>query len=111
MSDYPATPELDKIRAHRDTSQAIGSFIDWLDTEARFGPQSGEGRRAAIRAQKLNNSPVKLCLFDEQWNEWRPVRLRIEEMLARYFEIDLDKVEEERRALLEHVRKENEHGQ
>lgn len=110
MSDYPATPELDKIRAHRDKSQEIGSFIEWLDTEARFGPQSGEGRRAAIRAQKLNNSPVKLCLFDEAWGEWRPVGLRIEEMLARYFEIDLDAAEEERTAILEHIRKENEHG-
>lgn len=104
MSDYPATPELDKIRAHQDTSQEIGSFIEWLSTEARFGPQSGEGRRAAIRAQKLNNSPVELCLFDEAWDEWRPVGLKIEEMLARYFKIDLNVVEEERRAVLEHIR-------
>lgn len=103
MSDYPSTPELDKIRANSDVSQAIGSFIDWLEEEARFGPQNGEGRKAAIRAQKLNKSPVRLCLFDEAWDEWRPVGLRIEEMLARYFDIDLNKAEDERRAILEHI--------
>lgn len=106
MSDYPETPELDKISAHKDVSQEIGSFIDWLATEARFGPQGGEGRREAIRAQKLNASPVKLCLFDEAFDEWRPVGLSIEEILARYFEIDLNKVEEERRAILDHIREE-----
>ena len=104
MSDYPATPELDKMRVQQDTSQEIGAFIDWLATEAQFGPQGGAGRRAAIRAQKLNASPVRLCLWDEALDEWRPVGLRIEEMLARYFEIDLNKVEEERRSILEHIR-------
>lgn len=104
MSEYPETTELDKLGAVQEESQSIGSFIDWLETEAQFGPQEGKGRKEAIHAQKLNNSPVKLCLFDERYGEWRPVGLRIEEMLARYFEIDLNKVEEERRAVLGHIR-------
>jgi hypothetical protein len=107
MSDYPDTPELDRMSGCTDESQIIGSFIDWLATEARFGPQSGEGRKEAIRAQKLNASPVKLCLFDEKMDEWRPVGLRIEEILARYYDIDLNKVEDERRAILEHIREKN----
>ena len=108
MTDYPKTPELDKLGENKDESQAIGSFIDWLSTGPRFGPRRGDGRRDAIRAAKLNASPVRLCLFDEDTEEWEPVRLRIEEMLARYYDIDLNKIEEERRAVLEYVREINE---
>ena len=108
MIDYPKTPELDKILEHKEVSQAIGSFLDWLEYEAEFGPKKGEGRKAAIRATKLNDSPVKLCIFDDDTGEWEPVRLRIEEMLARYFGIDLNEVEKERFAVLEYVREQNE---
>ena len=107
MSDYPKTPELDKITEHREVSQAIGSFIDWLGTDAEFGPKKGDGRKAAVRATKLNASPVLLCVFDEDMGEYEPVRLGIEEMLSRYFEIDLNKAEKERGKVLEYVREQN----
>ncbi len=107
MSDYPPTPELDKITEHREVSQEIGSFLDWLEYEAKFGPKSGEGRKAAVRATKLNDSPVKLCIFDDDTDEWEPVRFPIEEILARYFDIDLNKVEQERQRVLEYVREQN----
>ena len=106
--DYPKTPELDKIQAHMNTSQAIGSFIDWLGTEAEFGPKRGDGRKAAVRATKLNASSVVLCVFDDDTGEYEPVRLGIEEMLARYYEIDLNKAENEKRAILEYAREQNE---
>ncbi len=108
MTDYPKTPELDKITEHRDISQAIGSFLDWLEFEAEFGPKKGDDRKAAVRATKLNASPVKLCIFDDDTEEWEPVYLRIEEILGRYFKIDLDKAENERLAVLEYVREQNE---
>ena len=107
MSDDPTTPELDKITEHREFSQAIGSFLDWLEHEAELGPKKGEGRKAAIRATKLNASPVKLCIFDDDTGEWEPVYLRIEEILGNYFGIDLNKAEKERLAVLEYVRKQN----
>ena len=72
MSEYPKTPELDKITERREVSQEIGSFLDWLEYEAKFGPKKGEGRKAAVRATKLNDSPVKLCIFDDDTNEWEP---------------------------------------
>jgi hypothetical protein len=104
MKDYPSTIETDKLISHSEHGQIIGQFIDWLSEAPHFGPSSGDGRRAAIRAQKLNAAPVRLCLFDEKSGEWIPVRLTIEEMLARYFDIDLDTVEKERSAVLEWVR-------
>ncbi len=107
-SEYPKTPELDKISEHREVSQEIGSFLDWLEYEAEFGPKKGDGRKAAIRATKLNDSPVKLCIFDDDTGEWEPVVLRIEEKLALYFDIDLNKVEQERQKVLEYVREQNE---
>jgi hypothetical protein len=105
--EYPKVPELDKITENREVSQAIGSFLDWLEHEAEFGPKKGDGRKAAVRATKLNNSPVRLCIFDDDTGEWEPVRLRIEEMLGLYFEIDLDKAEKERLAVLDWVREQN----
>jgi len=107
MSDYPKTPELDKITENREVSEAIGSFLDWLEYEAKFGPKKGEGRKAAVRATKLNDSPVKLCIFDDDTGEWEPVGLSIEEMLARYFGFDLNTNEKERQAVLEYVREQN----
>ncbi len=107
MSEYPKTPELDKISEHKEVSQAIGSFLDWLECKAEFGPKKGDGRRAAVRATKLNASPVKLCIFDDATGEWEPVYLRIEEILGNYFEIDLNKAEKERLDILEYVREQN----
>jgi len=69
MSDYPETPELDKLSGVKDQSQPIGEFLDWLSYE-------------------------------------KDVRLpaSIEQLLADYFDIDMDKVEAEKLAILKHVR-------
>lgn len=74
-----STPECDKMRAARDTSQAIGSFLDWLEHE----------------------TDMVVCYFEDSRDEYLPVRKTIKQLLADYFEIDLNKVEEEKRALLE----------
>jgi len=76
----PETPELEKMRGVREESQKIGRFLDWL---------RGEG--------------LEVCKVGGE-----PFYLSIEQLLAKYFEIDLEKVEEERRALLDHLRELNE---
>jgi hypothetical protein len=74
------TPECDKMAAVKDESQAIGEFISWLH---------GQGH---IIAEKLTGGGGYELFQD---------RRTIEQMLADYYEIDLNKVEEEKRALLE----------
>lgn len=73
-----ATPELDKMVAVRDQSQVIGEFLDWLKHE-------------------------RGCAFYDV--ELIPIHDSIEELLARFFGIDLDKVEAERREILAEIRK------
>jgi len=77
------TPELDKMRDVREKSQLIGNFLSWLEEE-------------------------KYCIgvWNIRYNEYEPTRLSIEKLLAQYFEIDLDKAEQERSQLLESIRNE-----
>ncbi len=77
--------EVEKLVAAQDESRAISSFIDWLE----------ENGYAICTLQKTGFHGGD---FDEIW---MPKRNSHEEMLADYFEIDLNKVEEERRAMLE----------
>lgn len=82
-SDLPATPELDKMKIARDEghSEDIGAFLEWLEEKG-----------------------LHLCRFDEPAEHWRPAYEGIQPLLAAYFEIDLVKVEVERRAILDHIR-------
>ena len=77
---YPDTPELAKMKSVQAESQIIGAFLDHLG-------QAG------------------LCLAEyNDRDQLVPVGKSIEQTLAGYFEIDLQKVEKEREALLEHIR-------
>lgn len=78
---YPKTPQLDKMKAVHNKSQAIGEFITWLESKGMQIAQESEGERGLF---SINDS--------------------IEKLLAKYFKIDLKKVEQEREAVLEYVR-------
>jgi hypothetical protein len=80
------TPELDKMSLIQDKSQAIGGFIEWL------------GER---------DPQLYLCECAKEEEGFFPVYPNIEKLLAEYFEIDLDKIEKERRELLDYVRQQN----
>ena len=79
------TEELEKLAAVREQSQAIGEFLDWLQHEKE----------------------VNLLRFNKDGEiddpEYLPLRMSIEELLAEYFHIDLKKVEQERRQLLDQL--------
>jgi hypothetical protein len=79
------TTECDKLVAASKVSQEIGAFLDWLEEQGIFlaSDEEVEGRRGRVTL---------------------PVYESKERMFARYFEIDLDKVENERRALLASLR-------
>lgn len=73
-------PEHEKLKRVADRSQAIGEFVDWLHTQG-----------------------VTLAHW-HNCTQLVPHGTPIEKLLARYFEIDLDKIEEEKRAMLAALR-------
>jgi hypothetical protein len=87
MSDIPKTPTLEKMQSIHQESQAIGEFLEWL-------PDIG----------------IKLCEWDDEApgpTKYWPVSKTIERLLSWYFEIDLDKADDEKRSLLEWMRENN----
>lgn len=90
MSDAEKYPEHEKLKDVQEESQAIGEFLDL--------------------------GPYTLCehytINPETWSpyidpHWMPVRKSIPEILADYFEIDLKKIEAEKRAMLDEMRAAN----
>lgn len=83
----PEYPVHEKVLAVREQSQAIGEFLEWLGAE--------KGLHVA------------------QWmteHEMQPASYSAEKLLAEFFDIDLDKLEAEKRAILEAQRAANEAG-
>jgi len=83
----PKYPECEKVSAVSDASNQIGTFLDWLPSQGIH----------LARWQK------------DDWGEegMVPNRTPIQELLAKFFEIDQDKLEEEKRAMLGALREAN----
>jgi hypothetical protein len=82
MNDYP---EHDKLSAVKDKSQAIGEFLEWLDYEKNYS----------------------VCSLTEGRNgdgEYSPIFTSTEKLLAEFFNIDLNKLEQEKRKMLNELR-------
>lgn len=110
LNQYPATPELDKLKAIQDKSQVCGEFLEWL--EVTHGMQLGKGHIHGPECdgwdeerQKYNPDRDNRCSFYE--GQFQHLHISREKLLAQFFEIDLDKVEEERRAILDHIRRDH----
>jgi len=91
--------EVEKIVAAQERSRTLSEFLDWL-----------------------SENEYSICRFEEhiRYSEepgdftpegWYPRRKSNEQLLADFFEIDLDKVEEERRQILGNLRNEMVEGQ
>ena len=78
-------PESAKMAAVSDESQSIGEFIEWLGTKGIM-----LGHNVTFEGY---STP-----------QFVPVSTSTENLLADYFEIDLKKVEQEKRAMLEAIR-------
>lgn len=83
MSDYP---EHEKLSAISDKSQAIYDFLMWCAEE--------KGAELATWAEEG---------LDRMW----PLNTAKRELLAEYFGIDLNKLEDEKRAMLDEMRRAN----
>ncbi len=77
--DATQFPQLARMQAVQEQSQAIGEFIDWLGQNGMAICTSEDGLRG---------------------DRFYPVMAPIEELLARHFGVDLQAAEKERRATL-----------
>lgn len=82
LSKYPEHDKLHEVK--KDKSQAIGEFLEWLQSS-----------RGVILGEWLEGYEDRL----------QPISEDIQALLAEYFEIDLDKIEEEKCQMLEEMRK------
>lgn len=81
MSAYP---EHDKLATINTESQTCGEFYDWLQEQG-----------------------YRLC-FDDGGG-YTPARANVQDLLAEFFEIDQQKIELEKRAMLDECRRLNTH--
>lgn len=82
-------PEHDKLRAIQPQSQAICEFIEWLE--------SGEAGK--------NGEYLEIASRHPSDNLHGPYFEKKENLVARFFDIDLKKLEKEKRQMLEQCRK------
>lgn len=88
MTDDSKYPELEKMRSVRGESRLLTEFVDWLEDH---------NMRICVRtaSQSVYSSP------------YEPIPENYEKLFARFFAIDLEKVEDERRAMLEALREDH----
>lgn len=84
MSQYP---EHDKLQAVKNQSQLIGEFLEWLNSQGLY----------LAAWQEIDT------IFGKD-SELVISYLSINDILARFFEIDLDKLEDEKRQMLDSIR-------
>jgi hypothetical protein len=77
----PDHPEHEKLHLISDKSQTIGEFLEWLPTQG-----------------------ITLCTFHYNTEQYCPAMQTITTLLAKFFDIDLDKIETEKRAMLDNLR-------
>jgi hypothetical protein len=102
----PQYPECEKMSAVQPKSQAIGEFLNWLRDEkgvqlAKYHEHSD----ACYEEDVEHEEGEEICERNEAQLDIFPVNM--ESLLAEYFEIDLKKVEEERREILADIREAN----
>lgn len=79
MSDQTYSyPQHDKLRAVKDKTQTINDFLEFLEENG-----------------------VELVRFKD---DWRLTRQQRDKFIAEFFEIDLDELEREKRAMIERLR-------
>ena len=76
-------PEHDKLKALNGANQTVGEFLEWLEMHGY-----------AICRDRNEHRPDLDCKY------W-PTHKRRDQLIADFFEIDSDKLEQEKRAILE----------
>lgn len=76
-------PEHEKMGLVREDSQKIGEFLEWLRSKG-----------------------LVICTYQERHEGYWPANMSINQWLADYCEIDLRRIDQEKRLMLEIVRRE-----
>jgi hypothetical protein len=106
VPEYPKTPTLEKMKSVKDKSQAIGEFLDVFLAEkgVQLGAPHIHNKNCLgwdERRNRYNPGPHGRCSWYS--GQFEPFHYTVEKLLAEFFGIDLNKAEEEKRALLEHL--------
>ena len=96
--------EIEKIAAVQDESNAISGFIDWLSDNNYAICEYREVEEENPDEAVLATVGIVEDLPPYMVERWAIKRESHEQLLAKYFEIDLDKVEAERLGFLERIR-------
>lgn len=83
---FPKTPEHDKMKLIQDDSQTIKNFLEWL-----------RQKYVLCTWEENNEDDVEEAGFYPHYES-------IQKILAEYFEIDLNKIEQEGLETLEYLR-------
>lgn len=75
-------PEHEKLSAIRDKTQICGEFLEWLREEKE----------------------ARLCVVNE-YDEYIPLYTRVEDLLAEFFEIDLNILQKEKDKMYKELQK------
>ncbi len=104
------TTELDKMALAKEKSQTVGEFLDWLigtkgwtlASEHIHGPkcEGWDEHRGRFNPRGMTD----YCKMGPDGRLW-PASFTTENLLAEFFGIDLNKVEQERRSILAALRK------
>ena len=79
-------PECDKLHAVKDKSLLLTEFVDWLESQQ-----------------------MRICkMVDSDYAPYEAITESYEKLFAKFFDIDLDKLEKERVRMLEALRNANE---
>ena len=108
LKAYPKTPELDKMKAVQEKSQAIGEFVDiFLAEKGFYIGRPHEHKNCAgweTYRGKIRRTPETTNDCALETGEFENIGVPIDKLLAEFFGIDLVKCENERRAILDHIR-------
>jgi hypothetical protein len=98
----PDAPECEKLSQVAPISQKIGEFVDWLRDEKKISLAVRHDHTAECDSTTGRRQSYD-CGFQE--GDLFYAHADMTRLLAEFFNIDLNKVEEERRAILESLRR------
>ena len=98
--------EHDKLALAQERSQEIGNFLEWLSGEELVICRWKERYSETVDIEPSFFYPSGKIIHTDQ-AEFLPANENVEKLLARYFGIDLDLLEQEKREMLEKCNKEN----
>lgn len=126
------TPELDKLAKVREQSQICGEFLEWLQNKqlllCKYVEGHSNGETKYIEVGKKPNGDIIYEAIEGHWEKTTTRRMDAKEnpnyeyitfgfypsyegsekLLAEFFGIDLVKIEDEKRLILEQCRKQSE---